>query len=246
MKLKNKVVLVTGSSTGIGKATALAFAKEGAKVIINSKSDSKGGEEIVKEIKKLKTQAIYIRADVSDEEAVARMFQEIIKQFGRLDILVNNAGLASGKPFVETTKKYWLEQFDSNFFGTVLCSKEAVKIMKQNGGKILNTASVRGLPDTGREGIMAYSTAKAAVINLTKTLAKEVAPKIMVNAVAPGFTLTRNYDNYSEDLKQSFLDSTLLKKWIAPEEIADAFVYLAKSDAITGEILVVDGGFVLK
>jgi len=246
MKLKNKNILITGSSAGIGKAVALAFANEGSNIIINGKSNRKNGLQVVEEIKKLGVKAVYIQADVSDEKEVSQLFIEALKNFSTIDILVNNAGVAAGKPFIETTKAYWLEQFNSNFFGTVLCSKEAIKIMKQNGGKILNTASVRGLPDTGREGIIAYSAAKAAVINFTKTLAKEVAPKIMVNAVAPGFTLTRNYDEYSEALKQSFLDSTLLKRWITPDEIADAFIYLAKSDAVTGEILVVDGGFVLK
>ncbi len=247
MKLRNKVILVTGSSTGIGQAVALAFAKEGASVIINSKSDVTGGKKVLEEIKKLGRKAAYIQADVSDEKKVSNLFKNIVEQFGTIDILVNNAGYAYGKPFLKTTKDYWLAQFNANFFGTVLCSIEAAKIMKEKGsGKILNTASVRGLPNTGREGIMAYSAAKAAVINFTKTLAKELAPQITVNAVAPGFTLTRNYGTYPEEVKQGFLDSTLLKRWITPEEIADAFIYLAKADAVTGEIITVDGGFVLK
>ena len=119
--------------------------------------------------------------------------------------------------------------------------------MSENGGgKILNTASIRGLTNTGREGIMPYSAAKAAVVNFTKTLAKQVAPKILVNAVAPGFVYTPYYETLSKELKDQFINNTLIKRFITVEEIADAFHYLATTDAITGSVLVVDGGFTLK
>lgn len=192
-------------------------------------------------------EATYIQADISNPKDVKNFFEEVVKKYKSVDILVNNAGVARGKEFLKTTKEDWIQEFNDNFFGTVLCSQEAVKIMTEKGhGKILNTASIRGLESTGREGIMPYSAAKAAVINFTKTLAKEVAPKIQVNAVAPGFVYTPYYDAMSDEVKKKFIDNTYLKRWISVEEIADAFVYLAKADAITGEVLVVDAGFTLK
>jgi len=121
-----------------------------------------------------------------------------------------------------------------------------VKIMGEKGGAIVNTASIRGLDATGRPGIMAYSAAKAAMINFTKTLAKELAPRITVNAVAPGFVTTPNYDKTPEETKKEFIDGTLIKRWLQPEEIAEGILYLAGSPGVTGEVLVIDGGFSLK
>lgn len=128
-------------------------------------------------------------------------------------------------------------------FSMVLCSQAAAKIMLEKvSGVILNTTSIRGLEHGGRPTAMAYSTAKAATISFTKNLAKELAPKIRVNAVAPGFTLTPNYDQDSPMVK-SFIEGTLIKRWIQPEEIAEALLYLATAEAVTGENLVVDGGY---
>ena len=126
--------------------------------------------------------------------------------YGALDVLVNNAGAAHGMPFHESSPEHWRQQFDANFFGTVWCSQEAARVMRQRGGgSIINTTSVRGIEHTGREGLMAYSAAKAAVINFTKTLAKELAPAITVNAVAPGFVMTRNYDHMTADQTSGFI-----------------------------------------
>lgn len=241
------VAVITGSSSNIGKAIALRFGKEGAKIVVNSKSHTKEGEEVVEALKKLGTDAIYVQADVSEAKGAKILIDSAVTAFGTIDILVNNAGRTTGMPFFEITKENLLEQFDSNFFGTVLCSKEAAKIMKQKGsGKIINTASIRGISHTGREGIMAYSAAKAAVINFTKTLAKELGPSIMVNAVAPGFVITPNYDKTPENQKKAFIDGTLIKRWIKPEEIAEVYLFLATSNIITGQVLVADGGFTLK
>lgn len=247
MDLKDKVVIITGSARNIGKATALKFAKEGAKVVINSLADVEGGNAAVKEITEAGGAAVYVQADVSKHLDVKRLFEETIRKFNTVDILINNAGAAHGKKFLDASYDDWLNTFNDNFFGTVLCSQEAARIMiLKKAGKILNTSSIRGIEHTGREGIMAYSAAKAAVSNFTKTLAKELAPYIQVNAVAPGFVITPNYDKNSKELNDSFIGNTLIKRWIKPEEIADAFIYLAKADAVTGEILVVDGGFTLK
>lgn len=247
MKLKDKVVLITGSSSGIGEATARLFASEGASVIINCLSNVSGAEKVVKDIASTYSKATLIQANVSNSEEVKKMFEKVIKLYGTIDILVNNAGASHSKDFFETTKEDWIATFDDNFFGTVLCSQQAAKIMLKNKkGKILNTSSIRGLPSTGREGIMAYSAAKAAVVNFTKTLSKLLAPNVQVNAIAPGFVYTPNYDPMPEKVKESFISGSLIKRWINVKEIAEAYLYLATADAVTGQVLVVDGGFTLK
>ena len=155
--------------------------------------------------------------------------------------------MAKGVPFLESDKSHWLELFDHNFFTAVLCSIEAARIMQARGsGKIINTTSIRGLEHVGRPGIMAYSAAKAALINFTKTLAKELAPAIQVNAVAPGFVLTPNYDTIPPQQKDAWIEGTLIKRWITPEEIVAPYLFLLSSEATTGEVVVVDGGFHLK
>jgi 3-oxoacyl-[acyl-carrier protein] reductase len=248
MNLSGKTVLITGSSSGIGEATSYAFAKEGAKVIVNYLSNREGAERVVLKIREMGCEAIGIKADVSDPGEVKSLFREAVKAFGTVDILINNAGGAHEKPFLETTKDDWINEFNINFFGAVLCSQEAIRVMLNNedGGKILNTSSVRGLPDDGREGTMAYCAAKAAVINFTKNLAKAYCPKILVNSVAPGFTQTPYFDRLTDEQKNERLRTTPINRFIQPSEIADAFLYLAKSDCLTGEILVVDGGYSLK
>lgn len=245
--LKDKIVIITGSSSGIGRATALKFAQAGADVVVNSRSNVAGGQEVVEAIEKLGQRAIYVQADLAEPDQVKALFETTLSTFGTVDILINNAGVSVGKPFLDTTKEFWLKAFNDNFFGAVLCSQEAARIMLKKGkGKIINTSSVRGIGHTGREGIMAYSAAKAALINFTKTLAKELAPNITVNAVAPGFVYTPNYDNFPQELKEAFIIATPLKRFIQVDEVADAFMYLASTDVVTGEVLVVDGGFTLK
>lgn len=247
MDFQDKVIIITGASSGIGKATALRFAIEKARIVVNFKSNLSGATEVVEEIIQLGSQALLVQADVSEPSQVKRLFDEVSKGFGTVDILINNAGVTLGKPFLETTKEDWLQVFEANLFSTVLCSQEAIKIMSQKGsGKIINTASIRGIEHTGRQGIMAYSAAKAAVINFTKTLAKEVAPNITVNAVAPGFVYTPNYEAMPEETTKEFIEQTLIKRFISDREIAEAFIYLAGANAVTGEVLVVDGGFTLK
>lgn len=242
MELKDKVVLITGSSSGIGHATALTFAKEGAKVIINYRSNKKGAQETVENIKKLGTEAVTLQADVTDQEQVKNLFIEGVKAFGTVDVLVNNAGLAKAKPFLEITKQDLMEQFAENLFSTVFCCQEAVKIMLKKGrGKIINCSSTAAL--TGFKSVAIYSAAKAGIISLTKSLAKLYAPNITVNTVAPGYTLTRYWDTASDELKKESIEETLLKKMVTPEEIAETYLYLAKNDGITGQTIVVDAGY---
>lgn len=246
MKLKDKVVVVTGSSTGIGEAIIYRFAAEGAKVVVNCKSNIEAAKKVVEKIK-VNGSGIYIKADVTKPADVEKLFNETLHHFKTVDILINNAGDAGEPSFFEATIDDWIEVFKKNFFGTMLCSQYAAKIMRKNKtGKIINTASIRGLEYGGRPGVIAYSTAKAAVINFTKTLAKELSPEIQVNAVAPGFTYTRHYTSLPQQMKDKFINETLLKRWIKVEEIAEAFLFLAASEAITGHVLVVDAGWNLK
>ena len=245
--LDNKVVIITGSASGIGQATVLKFAKAGAKVVVNAKSNVTGGEHVVQEITQLGGKAIFVQGDLSDPDTVKSLFDTTLNTFGTVDVLINNAGVANGKPFLETTKEHWFDAFNNNFFSAVWCAQKAAKIMLAKGeGKIINTTSIRGVAHAGREGLMAYSTAKAALISFTKTLAKELAPNITVNAVAPGFVYTPNYDNFSQELQDAFMEATPIHRFIHVDEIADAFLYLAGTTAVTGEVLVVDGGFTLK
>jgi 3-oxoacyl-[acyl-carrier protein] reductase len=247
MKLKDKVVIITGSSSGIGEATAYLFAKEGAKVVVNSKSNVGGGKKVVEKIKEDGGQAIYVQADVSDPKQAEGLISEAVKAFGTVDILINNAGGYEGQDFLTASKESWLKILDRNLFSTILCSQYAARVMlEKGGGKILNTASVYGLEHTGNPTGMAYSVSKAGVISLTKNLAKLWAPKILVNAVAPGYVEVSRFDTYPDEEQQEMIDEMRLGRFIQPREIAEAFLYLATADAVTGEVLVVDGGLTLK
>jgi len=243
MKLKDKVTIITGSSKGMGKAAALLFAKEGAKVVINSRSEEKE-DSARKLIEKDGGSAIFIQADISDPKDVKDLFQETVDTFGTVDILVNNAGVHNPKEFFDLTKEDWEKVFSVNLIGMFLCSQQAAKIMIDHKcGRIINTASVRGLPHCGRPGNIDYSASKAGVINFTKSLAKKLAPNIQVNAIAPGPTDTEMNNWTKEDLKHTYAGRLL-----QPEEIAKVIFFLA-SDAppsLTGEVIVVDGGYSLK
>lgn len=246
MTLKGKVVLVTGSSSGIGQATAIRFAEEGAKVVINYHVNEKGGKETLSKVKEITEDCLLVQADVSKPEEVERLFKVIIEKFSMLDIVINNAAIGTDKaPFMEASYGDMKEMIDADLTSVLMCSQKAALIMEKQGhGKILNTSSIRGWEHGGRAPV--YAASKAAVNSFTRTFAKQVAPKIQVNAVAPGFVQTRSYDSMSEEQIQGFLDQTYLKRWVTVEEIADAFVFLAKNDAMTGQIIYVDGGFTLK
>lgn len=176
-----------------------------------------------------------MQADLTDPRQVAYLFQQTMETFGTVDILINNAGSKSPVPFLETDKQHWAKAFDDNLLTCVLCSLEAAKLMLAHGsGKIINTTSIRGLEHAGRTGVIAYSAAKAAVINFTKTLAKELAPTVTVNAVAPGLVYTPKNANMPPEAIADFIDGSLLKRWLTVDEVADAFLYLASTDVITG------------
>ncbi|MEV8544370.1 SDR family oxidoreductase [Streptomyces sp. NPDC051572] len=247
MRLAGQVAVITGSSRGIGSAVALAFARRGARVVVNSRSDTDAGRSLVQSINGCGGQALYVQADVSEQGDVERLFAAAEDVFGPVDILVNNAGLTESVPILESTKDHWLRMLNLNLLSTVLCSVHAGRRMTERGtGAIINTSSIRGLDATGREGVMAYSVAKAGVNSFTRTLAKELAPVVRVNAVVPGFVATSYMGRVDDELKESWLDEIPLRQFIAPDDLAEAYVFLAEAPYLTGTLLNADAGFTLR
>lgn len=250
MQLKGKNILVTGASGGIGRAIALAFAERQVNVIITYRSDEKKAIETVEKLRGYDVEADKFQVELSEENQVKKLFDFVKEKFGSLDILVNNAGSADPKSLSDTTKQDWYDAFDDNLISAVLCTKSAVEMMEKNKeevkGKIVNISSINGLENCGRPGNIIYSAAKGALSNFTKTLAKGIGPEILINALAPGPVWTEIWEGASEEKKKAMEDMTYIKRWMKPEEIADACVFLAENDAMTGEIMVVDGGFNLK
>lgn len=251
MKLLNKVAVITGSSRGIGKSTALLFAKEGADIVVNyfvSEVEPNAEENafaVVEAIKQIGNKAIAVQCDVSKEEQVKKMMLKAMDTFGRIDILVNNAGIVFDVPFFEKTLEEWNRTMGVNLFGTFLCSKYAAEhILKNENGKIISISSTNGMNCFNPESVD-YDASKAGIINLTKNLAKELAPNIQVNSVAPGWVNTE----MNNDLPQEFIDEQTekihLKRFAEPEEIANIVLFLASDDAnyITGTTIVADGGY---
>ena len=243
MKLKDKVAIITGSSRGIGKATALLFTKEGAKVVINCKQDVTRGQQVVDEITRSGGKAILVQADISKEEDVKELFQRAVAEFKTVDILVNNAGIVEEKDLLDLTVGDWEKTLRTNLIGPFLCSQEAAKIMlAKKGGRIVNVSSIRALEHCARDAVMDYSASKAALTNMTKSMARRLAPNITVNAVLPGWTLTEMNQDLDEDFREQMVRITPIKRFVEPEEVAEAILYLVTADAVTGETLVVDGG----
>ncbi|MBU3935753.1 3-oxoacyl-ACP reductase FabG [Patescibacteria group bacterium] len=239
MDLTNKVVLVTGASRGIGRATALAFAREGCKVVVNYYKEKSKAEAV--------GQDLMIQADVADFKAFKAMVDKVVKKLGRIDVLVNNAGviIQTNQDFQQITDEVWDRTLDVNLKGVFNGIKAVAPFMKKQGqGRIINLASVFG--QLGAAPVMAYTVAKAGVENLTKAFAKALAPEITVNAVAPAVCHTDMTKGSGPALIKFFKDNTPMQRIAQPEEIAAAIVFLAKSDFITGQILNVDGGYGLK
>lgn len=244
-KLRGKVAVVTGASRGIGRATALALAAEGANVVVNYASSKESADQVVAEISAMGSQAIALSADVSKTEQVDGMIGAIMEKWGQIDVLVNNAGITRDTLLLRMKLEEWQAVIDLNLTGVFLCTKAVSKIMlKQKSGRIINITSVAGL--MGNPGQANYSAAKAGVIGFTKTVAKELAPRgITVNAVAPGFIAT----DMTADLKSDeILKFIPLARYGQPEEIAGMIRFLAADPAaayITGQVMNVDGGMVM-
>ncbi|WP_374719158.1 3-oxoacyl-[acyl-carrier-protein] reductase [Parageobacillus toebii] len=245
--LQGKVALVTGASRGIGRAIALELARQGAKVAVNYAGNEAKANEVVEEIKNMGGEAFAIQADVSNVEAVDQMVKAVLERFERIDILVNNAGITRDNLLMRMKEEEWDDVININLKGVFNCTKAVTRpMMKQRYGRIVNIASIVGV--SGNPGQANYVAAKAGVIGLTKTAARELASRnITVNAVAPGFITTDMTDRLSEELKAEMLKQIPLARFGEPEDVAKVVSFLVSDAAsyMTGQTLHVDGGMVM-
>lgn len=245
MKIKDKVALVTGSSSGIGRSIAVSLADEGAKVIVNSRKNEVDGNSVVSEITKKGGEAIYIKADLSEQSECKALFDSAVEKYGGIDFLVNCAG-ESKKGELENSD-VWKYQFENILMSVVNATSEFLKVnLGKANKKIVNISSIYGSTLGGNTDFMAYSAMKAAVNNLTINLAKKHVPDVLVNAIAPGYTFTPPWGELTSELKKDLERETKIERFVDPEEIAQAVLMVLKNDAIVGQTITVDGGTLLK
>lgn len=240
MKERTKIALVTGSGQGIGKAVAIGYAKEGYDVVVAEINEEKGLKTL-EEIKKI-SNGIFVKTDVSKEEDIKSLMENIKDTYGTLDIIINNAGLSRKKPIFELEVSEWDEIINTNLRSVFICSKEGAKLMK-SGGSIVNIASTRAI--MSESDSEAYAATKGGILALTHALAVSLSKyNINVNAISPGWIETENY----EDLREIDHDQHLSKRVGKPEDIARACIYLTnpENNFVNGTNLVIDGGMTKK
>jgi pteridine reductase len=238
-KMSGKVALVTGAGKRLGRAVALRLAEEGANVAVHYRESQKEAMEVVGEIEKLGRKGVALRADLGGIDQIRKLFLEVGNELGRLDLLVNSAANFLPGSMISTTEEIWDASLDTNVKAPFFCAQAAAPMLRRSKGSIVNFADTGGL--LGWPGYVSHSVSKAGVVMLTKCLAKALAPEVRVNAIAPG-TITMPGDPPEWD--EEFVKLAPLRRTGKPSDIADAVVYLATAEFITGHTLVVDGGTV--
>jgi len=243
--LNGKVAIVTGSARGIGYGIAIALAEEGCNVVVSDLNENDCAK-VVTEIENIGSKALAVKCDVSKKADVDNLISSAVKKFGKLDILVNNAGIFPFKPFLQMTEADWDKVLNVNLKSVFMCSQAAAKEMK-NGGKIISISSIAAF--VGFEGLTHYCATKGGINAMTRAMALELGPqKINVNAIAPGAIDTPGAKMTDENMMKQTIAAIPWKRMGIPEDIANAVVFLAsdKADYITGQTIIVDGGYTLR
>lgn len=244
MEISKQVVVVTGSSSGIGKTIALSLGAKGAKVVVHSRKNKSGGDEVVSKILKSGGEAVHVQADLTTPKGAEKLIKEAATTYGNVDILVNNAG--EYKPGDVHNFETWEYEISSLLMSCVYTTSYFLKRKAKSQRKIVNISSMYGLLYSGQDDAPAYSAAKAAMNSLTINLAKQYKNDVLVNAVAPGWTWTPNWGDDKSQFEDDIRENATIGRFIEPEEIAQMVVAVLENDALTGQIIPVEGGATFK
>ena len=246
MRLKDRVAIITGAATGIGRATALLFAREGAAVVV-ADVNKKDGAQTVQSIQEAGGRATFVHTDLAVPAEIEALVEETIRTYGHLNILHSNAYWRVAKPAVEASLEDWQRTIDVTLRAAFLCAKYSIPhLLKGGGGAIVFTASIQGIVAVANDA--PYQAAKGGLLALTRSLAMDYSPTIRVNSILPGPILTPAWNGVSSEDIQKVAEETMLKRMGLPEEVAEVALFLASeaSSYMTGSAVIVDGGFTAK